>query len=790
MARLPKPGADNGTWGDILNEYLAQAHKPDGTLKEITETQLHSDVQTKLNATGDWNTLSNKPAVIGAGANQATARTSIGLGNVDNTSDANKPVSTAQQTALDGKVAKGELVYNVKDYGAVGDGTTDDTAAIQAAINASGDVGGTESYSIVYLPAGDYRVTSTLTVKGNLWIRGAGERTFIDFTSPTSAPDNLFEWIGTSIDDFVISDMRIRGHGTDSGDGSSNGCGVYLNGSNNVDRFKARRVRVERFRYGIRVYGNIKVEGPEVRECWFDECSYASLSMNNTTDAKVIGNYVDCDRTGVGDGAAGKVGLWLGEVSTGTTGHFDAGVHNNHVYNASNEGINVHSKYASITGNNVHDCVQTGIMFEPFIKTNPDDSDARMVSTIAGNVVRGSLYNIALRRDPVNNMRDVGRISVTGNACYAGTNGIMVGHGSGTNGPTDVAVSGNVCIDQSQVGIDVVNARRVALGSNIAVGAGTAGINVREGSKLVTITGGCYNATGAAGDGIIIQQTASHITINGVTADNCGRTGVRVSGSADYVTINGLIAIDDQGSPTMDNAVVVTSTGTHVYIDGHPISSGTTSTAFSGMDSFNGYGEESANAETPTAANWQVGDVVKFTDSGDGSGTGIYILRTDGTNWHRIASAENGVINNPKINQIRDTNNGVIFDMVPVASAVNFIRTTNAATSGTPSIAAGGTDSNINLAINPKGTGAVQIYVAAGQTPKILAGGADANHNLNLIPKGTGIVQANGNPVGVKVAVPSSASATGVPGQWAADSNYIYVCTATNTWVRSAAATW
>jgi hypothetical protein len=31
-------------------------------------------------------------------------KTSLGLGNVDNTSDANKPVSTAQQTALDGKL--------------------------------------------------------------------------------------------------------------------------------------------------------------------------------------------------------------------------------------------------------------------------------------------------------------------------------------------------------------------------------------------------------------------------------------------------------------------------------------------------------------------------------------------------------------------------------------------------------------------------------------------------------------------------------------------------------------
>ena len=40
--------------------------------------------------------------------NAATARTNLGLGNVDNTSDANKPVSTAQQTALDGKVGTGD----------------------------------------------------------------------------------------------------------------------------------------------------------------------------------------------------------------------------------------------------------------------------------------------------------------------------------------------------------------------------------------------------------------------------------------------------------------------------------------------------------------------------------------------------------------------------------------------------------------------------------------------------------------------------------------------------------
>ena len=32
MARLPNPGSDDGTWGTILNDYLAVAHNTDGSL--------------------------------------------------------------------------------------------------------------------------------------------------------------------------------------------------------------------------------------------------------------------------------------------------------------------------------------------------------------------------------------------------------------------------------------------------------------------------------------------------------------------------------------------------------------------------------------------------------------------------------------------------------------------------------------------------------------------------------------------------------------------------------------
>jgi len=62
-------------------------------------------------------------------------------------------------------------IVNVKDYGAKGDGVTDDTVAIQNAIAVVPAAGG-----IVFFPAGTYRVTSTLTInrKRALTLVGSG----------------------------------------------------------------------------------------------------------------------------------------------------------------------------------------------------------------------------------------------------------------------------------------------------------------------------------------------------------------------------------------------------------------------------------------------------------------------------------------------------------------------------------------------------------------------------------------------------------------------------------------
>lgn len=67
-------------------------------------------------------------------------------------------------------------VYDVRLYGAKGNGTVDDTTAIQAAMDAT-PAGGT-----CYFPSGTYKFTSSLTrtaAQGSIHLRGAGEGTLL-----------------------------------------------------------------------------------------------------------------------------------------------------------------------------------------------------------------------------------------------------------------------------------------------------------------------------------------------------------------------------------------------------------------------------------------------------------------------------------------------------------------------------------------------------------------------------------------------------------------------------------
>jgi hypothetical protein len=96
------------------------------------------------------------------------------------------------------------LGVNVKNYGALGDGVADDTAEIQAALDAVPAAGGR-----VYIPNGTYLITGPLYPKSNTIISGAGWGSIIQVK--TQGDWNVFDYNGgTPAQNWVVQDMSIN----------------------------------------------------------------------------------------------------------------------------------------------------------------------------------------------------------------------------------------------------------------------------------------------------------------------------------------------------------------------------------------------------------------------------------------------------------------------------------------------------------------------------------------------------------------------------------------------------
>lgn len=91
------------------------------------------------------------------------------------------------------------FVVNIRDFGAVGDGVTDDTAAIQAAIDSVGDTRAEAAELFrpaangmtLFIPKGRYRTTATLVVPNNMHMVGTGSGSQFIFDPSSAASDFL-----------------------------------------------------------------------------------------------------------------------------------------------------------------------------------------------------------------------------------------------------------------------------------------------------------------------------------------------------------------------------------------------------------------------------------------------------------------------------------------------------------------------------------------------------------------------------------------------------------------------
>ncbi len=159
------------------------------------------------------------------------------------------------------------------------------------------------------------------------------------------------------------------------------------------------------------------------------------------------------------------------------------------------------------------------------------------------------------------------------------------------------------------------------------------------------------------------------------------------------------------------------------------------------------------------------GDQIVFASANDGTNPDIVTVNT-GITASSTDTLTNKTLTAPKFADggfIADANGNESLVFGTTSSAVNDVKITNAATGNDPLIAANGGDTNIDLAISPKGSGEIVIGTGSATGAITTSGAYDlvldtnsgtnsgsititdgANGNINLAPNGTGQVQAGG----------------------------------------------
>jgi len=292
----------------------------------------------------------------------------------------------------------------------------------------------------------------------------------------------------------------------------------------------------------------------------------------------------------------------------------------------------------------------------------------------------------------------------------------------------------------------------------IGGGAGVAPSTITTGTGVVTALG--VN-TGSAG-AFVVNGGALGTPSSGTVTNLTGTASININGTVGAATAN------TGAFTTLSASSTVSGTGFSTYLASPPAIGGTAAAA----------GTFTTLTNTGTAylggassnQSLQVNNVASAVDylqvagssggypnlSAQGASANVSIVYgSKGTGGHNFTT--NGL----SVNQ---------FVVTHTASAVNYAQFTGATTGSPIIISAQGSDANINLAYAPKGTGRHTFYsnsgtqfvigntasvvnyaqidgAATGVAPTISAQGSDANIGLVLNSKGTGVVALGGSTV-------------------------------------------
>jgi polygalacturonase len=373
--------------------------------------------------------------------------------------------------------AKMRDIVSVKDFGAVGDGVADDTAAIQAACTAAKTVTFGSS-------ADNYRITGTITLT-------SGATLLMQGATVTQATDQTPIFNAGSTDNVTITGGRFVGKSEASYTNSPSSQAICVKADNATDLLVTEN-RFENFWYsplmvsvgGNRVeFSSNTVKGPGAAVLGVD------INRRNTIGCTILGSNVRVSNNDIYDTATGII---IGQGST------EIVVDGNVVHDLINEhGIYVDTGIRRLTiSNNVirnTGADGTGMKVQCYDSFGVESQCVAITGNSISNTGGDAIAVINTTGSPT--LRTVG-VTITGNTIQnAGAYGIDARE------VNDCVISGNEITTAASSGIAWRNADNILIIGNVIRSSALTGIRDLSSSTNVTVKDNVVRNCATANDG-------------------------------------------------------------------------------------------------------------------------------------------------------------------------------------------------------------------------------------------------------------------------------------------------
>lgn len=399
-------------------------------------------------------------------------------------------------------------IVNDSTYGAKGDGATDDTASLQAAIDAASMDSGR-----VYVPPGTY-ITGNLSIAAPVVLEIARGATLKLKDGTNSA------MIGLSADGITLEGAGVI-DGNASGQ-SSTGSGVV---TILASRCTVRGLEIKNaYHYGVYSLGG---SFNKVTDCYIHDTGDSAVFVEKGTSAGVEGNEVSHNL--IVDAGQGGIIIHGDQSSKAAESNRVIG---NHVINPGQICIEV-------WGLAPRSVIASNITKGGYMGISVDESHS---TTVTGNTIETlSLYGIELAKSK--------NCTVTGNTIYidgiVSSAGIVVSNSTPEgntisantivgaemgikidSGGDYTSANGNTIEGYDKYGIEVINSDFVVLSSNVIRNGGLKGIVIDNSSK-VNIVGNLIHDADENGI-LLVQHDAGTIDYINITENQMHSTNVPI----------------------------------------------------------------------------------------------------------------------------------------------------------------------------------------------------------------------------------------------------------------------